>query len=445
MFGKTNSVVIKNGSGDVQSDVVWAENMTGEDEVIAQKKVLLNWNDALSTEFSDVGDNDGSTIGVGQPLFWNNSLVSVSGESGWLGATYEFANGTWSKIKNFALSGSRCAVWQCIDGVMFLLNESRNGRNLRCLSPDEVQILSEYIVYLGKYQGKDICAYDGKIYEFDFVSNWVKEILQNSINSLGTIFWRPLLVNGNKVVANFSSNANQAYVLDLDTGVQTPTSIPSSWFFLYAEGRLLFTTNNTDNVTRRGSLNFATGNDFSNVPSTDYVGYLWFMRVKDDDTLETVHYENLRQFETHPCIFGYDNRTKILYVSTTEGIWFYQYKTESDEFFELDLVLPQLPAKGEKYYYRAAVSLDLKNVCVVARESNSLVNIYLYTFASNPRWQADQVNVSKFTQNSITGYLTGEVDDEGLVEVRTALADKVDLTVVATPDPDEIKVNGGVL
>lgn len=146
--------------------------------------------------------------------------------------------------------------------------------------------------------------------------------------------------------------------------------------------------------------------------------------------------------------FTYNTQEGILCAIKSSQNRYGAWKLVNGKF--VDIPLPEYinPEEGDikdsvnQAFY---ISSDLKTLAINTAHRYTYTyertDVYRYNtidgkwYATSPAWRDN---------NTLTGFATGEINEEGLYEISTALPDKVSLTFNITPDEDSIEFKGVV-
>ena len=223
---------------------------------------------------------------------------------------------------------------------------------------------------------------------------------------------------------NFNRIFGDRFITCNGTSYKIYTLSGNTTFTLLSEGSITSATkivNMTGLAT--GDLAFVVDN-YTNA-YTEYggnlgVSHLYCYQVQSDGSLLQIHHPMLETFETTACYVAYDNRSKILAVSTNANAYFFEFDTTNKTFSQINVSLSSLPASYNNHPYKVAMSPDKSTVVVFARNSSAdIVNVYTLTTAHH-RIVPNSAYYYNLAQ-SYTGFATGETDNNGNYEIKTVL------------------------
>lgn len=145
----------------------------------------------------------------------------------------------------------------------------------------------------------------------------------------------------------------------------------------------------------------------------------------------------------------YNHITNVLtLLESTLRFRAFSFNKETKTFTEI--ILPDKVAKITPYNNRRwgflSISPDgnLITKCYQSAQYQTVMFAYINSCFDGKLKAYDSDSFS-YRSNSLTGFLTGNVDEEGRVEVEVLVPQKFNLSVEALPDPDVFEIKGGVL
>jgi hypothetical protein len=293
--------------------------------------------------------------------------------------------------------------------------------------------------YLGSYNGKDYAIFTNG----NKINNYV--LSTNTIDTSTTLL-------------DMADNTTVAY-LDDDTGVgfSISTNKLVDFFYVNDEGtfsyfgaRTINIPNDTYLVTFTGSgvgdyLLFATNwnNKYGNNNNTSGKSYLIIYKIVENGTGgRTIELATdvLKQFQTGDCLAQFDLRNDVLTVGTRDNVYAYKFNRETMSFEQLPYKFDLTPNTLNTFCYRLSFSPDLSKAIVTLRSTANDMRVTLYVLGDT-KWEI--VDNQVFNYNSTTsyiGYATGNVDEDGKVEVEMLLPDEVDIQVETNVDVNESEI-----
>ena len=148
----------------------------------------------------------------------------------------------------------------------------------------------------------------------------------------------------------------------------------------------------------------------------------------------------LKQFQTGDCLAQFDLRNDVLTIGTRDNVFAYKFNRETMSFEQLPYKFDLTPNTANKFCYRLSLSPDLSKAIVTLRSTANDMRVTLYVLG-NTKWEI--VDNQVFNYNSTTsyiGYATGNVDEDGKVEVEMLLPDEVDIQVETNIDVNESEI-----
>ncbi|MBQ8750171.1 MAG: hypothetical protein IJZ30_00860 [Alphaproteobacteria bacterium] len=135
------------------------------------------------------------------------------------------------------------------------------------------------------------------------------------------------------------------------------------------------------------------------------------------------------KFQTDNCLIQYDNRNDVLTIGTMDNVYAYKFNRDDRNFEQLNYTFMLPDNINQNYCYRLAFSPDMSKAIVTLRSDYQNMNVSLFTLG-NANWEiVDNQVINYNATTSFSAITTGEVDEDGKVEVKLTLPDKVDLVI----------------
>jgi hypothetical protein len=150
------------------------------------------------------------------------------------------------------------------------------------------------------------------------------------------------------------------------------------------------------------------------------------------------------KFQTDNCLIQYDNRNDVLTIGTMDNVYAYKFNRDDKNFEQLNYKFNLVPNTNQNYCYRLAFSPDMSKAIVTLRSTYQNMNVSLYTYG-NANWEiVDNQVINYNATTSFSAITTGNVDEEGKVEVKLTLPDEVDLVIDTNVEinEDDIIIEG---
>ncbi len=148
-----------------------------------------------------------------------------------------------------------------------------------------------------------------------------------------------------------------------------------------------------------------------------------------------------------PCNPNYDNASKILTIGTLDNVFAFRFVNGTFVPLSLAITLPpEASAKCATTPYLFVLSADLTSAVIAwnnTTSASSLVpNTGFYKLATaEAGWHAD--GYAQESSLTFTGFATGNTDENGKIEVVTALPAGVRARLSVSPQPDSMELTGG--
>lgn len=135
------------------------------------------------------------------------------------------------------------------------------------------------------------------------------------------------------------------------------------------------------------------------------------------------------KFQTDNCLIQYDNRNDVLTIGTMDNVYAYKFNRDDKNFEQLGYKFHLVGNTNQNYCYRLAFSPDMSKAIVTLRSDYQNINVSLFTLG-NANWEiVDNQVINYNATTSFSAITTGEVDEDGKVEVKMTLPDKLDLVI----------------
>ena len=136
----------------------------------------------------------------------------------------------------------------------------------------------------------------------------------------------------------------------------------------------------------------------------------------------------------------FDLRNDVLTIGTRDNVYAYKFNRETMSFEQLPYKFDLTPNTANIFCYRLSFSPDLSKAIITLRSTANDMRVTLYVLGDT-KWEI--VDNQVFNYNSTTsyiGYATGNVDENGKVEVEMLLPDEVDIQVETNIDVNESEI-----
>lgn len=446
-FGRTNAVSLTAGGGDGGGVKKFIKNST-TDTYTGGEKVLVNLGirpSELSRGY-DLKTNNG-VRDYGSAFLDNNDVVSLYPQH--LSRKFTFSNNQWSDldinswnaIKNINNPFYRFYK----DGFTTICNASTLiGADSAKYFTGEVittstcyRLPSDY-AYLGNFNGQDY-AYSSKnkaIATYDRYSNTVGETIGATGGYMvGTAFiddkGKGIFLRVNNSLGFFAIDDDGVYSIDKYVALGTSTNDMLAYFTGASIGDFLFFVTNYDTVYKSNSSS-SSPKQISNL--------ITYEIVDDGNGGRTVKErpDLFNKFQTDNCLIQYDNRNDVLTIGTMDNVYAYKFNRDDKNFEQLGYKFHLIDNTNENFCYRLAFSPDMSKAIVTFRPDIYSANVSLFTLG-NANWEiVDNQVINYNATTSFSAITTGKVDEDGKVEVKMTLPDKVDLVI-----DTNVKINDG--
>ena len=150
-----------------------------------------------------------------------------------------------------------------------------------------------------------------------------------------------------------------------------------------------------------------------------------------------------KEFQSIDAECQFDMRNDILTIGTKDEVYTYKLNRDTYEFENLGISF-ELPETTGYTRYRLAYSPDMTKAMVTIRTTKEQMKYRIYGVYANKTKIVENDSARYQPVNSITGFVTGNTDEEGKLEVKTVLPEKVDITITTDVDvkDDEITILG---
>ena len=421
--------IIPTGGGSSESgvaDKLFVENKSGVDFVQGEK-VLVNFGEVESSSAVVVNEQNSNKQFMSAFLNDNTFLFKYYGK----GYNYTYKNNEWVASTFNASSINPQNTIINPDGMVVNTYWKGGYGGATIYTPGlERQMSSSGHTPIGEYNGVNYAVSSGSssIYYNNIYSYNPSTLTSTTV--LEGAFWSSItkcFLEGNNIFAAYERGYKTIKINEDNTLTVLPeksfgATVYPQFITGIGEGEILFTSQ-SDNPFNG---NFA---DTNSVLST------FVMSMSEDGVVLTPKtIPQLAQFETTNCFFFFDPRNDVLTVGTRDNVYAFQFDKETKSFNEIGLSL-ELPEKQENQYYHLFLSPDLSKAIVsVFNSSNYIITIKAYimeTVALNV--YSDSASFYR-GKTSFTGFATGNVDENGRVEVEMLLPEKIDLNIVTDID-----------
>ena len=134
----------------------------------------------------------------------------------------------------------------------------------------------------------------------------------------------------------------------------------------------------------------------------------------------------------------------MLTIGTMDNVYAYKFNRDDRNFEQLDYKFNLVSNINQNYCYRLAFSPDMSKAIVTLRSTYNTMSVTLYTLG-NANWEiVDNQVINYNATTSFSAITTGEVDEDGKVEVKMTLPDKLDLVIDTNVEinEDDIVIEG---
>ena len=432
---------IQGGGGEPSAgggDLIYVENGTDK-EYAKGDKVLINLG---MVDEADLNESVTSTNYYYNPgvVFLDNDTVFILYRN--VDRKYIWKGGKWIKNTDPASwnlpnnTGRTCFK----DGTVLLTNKTASGNRSNSYKLNINSSLTiNSATYMGKYKDKSyaIKTAQSEIYEYYPSSNTIgSTVLLNGADYNMEAYIDP--DTGHGFIINYSNFMN-AIQID-DNGAfqwRSEYSVPVSsdsrieTFTGFDFGDYMFFGTNYDNAfnkaTHSGSSFFA----YQVVPNSN------------NQRILEARPNLFKEFQSIDAECQFDMRNDILTVGTKDEVYTYKLNRDTYEFENLGVVF-ELPETTGYARYKLAYSPDMTKAIITIRTAQDKMNYRIYGVYANKTKIVENDSARYQPVNTITGFVTGNTDEEGKLEVKTVLPEKVDITITTDVDvkDDEITILG---
>lgn len=441
-FGSTNSVqveLISNGDGGGSKKFVTNTTTNTYD---AGEKVLVNLGirpTALSRGFDITNASSGidrSSVFVDN----NNVIVYFSLDKRY---KYTFSDYQWSSLDiNSWISTSypgNAGICTYKDGIVRLgcMNYTgtiNSGTTGILITSSTLRALPKGYSYMGSYNGKDYAYYSegNTIRVYDKLANVVGDSVLDLANQTSNAFMGEdgygfvYDTVGNVYFIKVNDDGSVVNDKTISTGYTVSGSNNARPIVLCAQtganiGDFLFF-----------ATNYAFCYNMSGSGSQKQISNLITYEIIDDGNGGRTIKERpdlFNKFQTDNCLIQYDNRNDVLTIGTMDNVYAYKFNRDDKNFEQLNYKFNLVPNTNQNYCYRLAFSPDMSKAIVTLRSTYSTMSVSLFTLG-NANWEiVDNQIINYNATTSFSAITTGNVDEEGKVEVKLTLPDKVDLVI----------------
>ena len=427
---------IQSGGGEGGGTKKFVTNTT-TNTYTGGEKVLVNLGirpSELSRGF-DLKTNNG-VRDYGSAFLDNNDVVSLYPQQ--LSRKFTFSNNQWSDLD--ISSWSDINIYNPFyrfykDGFTTICNASTlSGADSSKYFTGEVittstcyKLPSDY-AYLGNFNGQDY-AYNSKnkaIATYDRYNNTVGETIGATGGYMvGTAFiddkGKGIFLRVNNSLGFFAIDDDGVYSIDKYVALGTSTNDMLAYFTGASIGDFLFFVTNYDTVYKSNGSS-----------SQKQISTLITYEIVDDGNGGRTIKERpdlFNKFQTDNCLIQYDNRNDVLTIGTMDNVYAYKFNRDTRNFEQLNYTFNLVPNTNQNYCYRLAFSPDMSKAIVTLRSDYVTANVTLYTLG-NANWEiVDNQVINYNATTSFSAITTGEVDEDGKVEVKLTLPDEVDLVI----------------
>ena len=449
--GISNAVIQSGGDGGGTKKFVTNSTTNTYDK---GEKVLVNLGirpSELSRGYDITSGNNGRDYG--SVFVDNNNVITTLIDGGRY--KFTFSNHQWSSLDISGWISNSYPTYAGIctykDGTIRMgcaNNLGINDSNLGILmTSSSLKPLPQGYTYMGNYNGKDYACfmYYENICEYNKLTNTVGASVLKVGNratwnayiddkGLGYIYIdqgviRLIKVNDDGSVVNeknISTGLTTTYPIAPVPYAQTGASIGDFIFF----------------VTNINSC-YSAGGSSSQKQISNLITY----EIIDDGNGGRTIKERpdlFNKFQTDNCRIQYDNRNDVLTIGTLDNVYAYKFNRDDRNFEQLDYKFNLVSNTNQNYCYRLAFSPDMSKAIVTLRSTYSTMSVSLFTLG-NANWEiVDNQVINYNATTSFSAITTGEVDEDGKVEVKMTLPDKVDLIIDTNVEinEDDIVIEG---
>ena len=144
-----------------------------------------------------------------------------------------------------------------------------------------------------------------------------------------------------------------------------------------------------------------------------------------------------KMFQSENCLIFYDNRNDVLTIGTMDNVYAYKFNRGDKNFEQLNYTFMLSSNINQNYCYRLAFSPDMSKAVITVKSTYNTMSVTLYTLG-NANWEiVDNQVINYNVTTSFSAITTGEVDEDGKVEVKLTLPDKVDLVIDTNVEVNE--------
>lgn len=421
-FGSTNAVQ-NTINADSSGDLVYAQNKTSS-ELQKDDKVLIRFSNVENTINTDL-INPGNFTGLMIPM--NSDYVNFSrpysGNS--FLYKYDYNNNTFRHIKT--ISG-------CEE------NKTNNPHLINFINDYQITYMpvntSKYKI-LNLLTGENYDYTEFPIKDKIYFNMQTGKLLDKSNGKTFTTGWGDVRSNNYKYLFNENyitvSRRNGISILNITEDITQSTITVYNFDTTYGYNF--------------GYTGLSIG-DFCIVNTSSFIKFLKFDGTNwNEDFIFQVEYPGT-------CIYNYYAKIFTYLDPINHDLCAYEFNMETKQFIKLDI-----PIDIQNHYH------NFRNSLSKYKYTSFLINkykdIFTYTLVSDTYYSrscAFKVNkssenpiiiVDNITQNyndnqSFTGFITGNINNNNKYEVSTKLPDKINITLNITPDPDNIIVYGEV-
>lgn len=427
MLGKTNAVG-KIGSG--QGDVLFAVTDAAPENVSACSKVILNKNTSVQGHADISQDNFNMKNVVSVPFFGNkycfcsdvyeiNDDLTISKVTQLpLSMLDSYSNYVTKNGDVYAFMYNTPVMWSSYN--KFFYNTSTGFAYKGTAAP-----LTKFINNSPYYLQQIVTSSTNKVDIYKFENNTDVLVYEKS---LPKDFEASDFLYNDLLITTDSSGKQYVYKIDFE-----------------AQSDVLLATY-TDICKRTGSVWYSTFQVSDNKYLKFANGRCYLYTISNDGSIEyglpdTLGYTiNSTSFNPSNNTFVFESE-KILHVL--------QFDAETNKFQEiittnlselLNQIKSAYPDAAKSFAY-TAISDDLTRFGIVFDKTTNSVgcNLVVVSLKNNlSEWIAQVDNVSNYGMSSLTGFFTGNTDENGLAEVKTTLPPLLTVNLMTVPTAEII-------
>lgn len=379
-------------------------------------------------DISSTGDEFGSGFVDNNTVFYLSEAKRFK---------YTFSNNSWSDLDVTQWAGNFQNPGFKFSNDISVFGAASYTQPMHCfrISSSELTLLKTYYQYLGKVLDKDYYykSSDNTVGRFYRTTNTYGSSLKTITSTSSKLKYGYLNDNGKGLLVDTAGSlffitideANTDSVVTINSTL-TNLNLPSEIIVAGCTGAnvgdfIFFGTN--ARYTYDINSNSTAPKKISNI-----LPYEIIQSGEDGRTLKP-RPDLFKKFQTDNCLVQYDNRNDVLTIGTLDNVYVYKFNRDVKKFEQLNYTFILPDNINKDFCYRLAFSPDMSKAIVSLKTSLTSTQIVLFTLG-NANWEiVDNQIINYNATTSFSAITTGEVDEDGKVEVKLTLPDEVDLVI----------------